>query len=263
MDAPLAEALAADSGSEADDDDDEELTTEQLRELLEAEEDEIVEEELSRDFEWSEDFSSFHGNRETFSEESGPKIDGTSPSGLFSQLWDHTLMENIVTETNRYAWENISPHFENSDAMPTASRMRRWVDTTVSEMYRLVSVIILMGMCCRGRVDEYWTTGILGMPGFRCLMSLDRFTLLMRFLHFADNNMIHAQGAERKLAKIAPILEHLNKKFKSVYTPRREVSIDESLLLWKGRLSWIQCIRSKAARFGIKSYECCICGSYL
>lgn len=69
--------------------------------------------------------------------------------------------------------------------------------------------------------------------------------------------MIHAQGAERKLAKIAPILEHLNKKFKSVYTPRREVSIDESLLLWKGRLSWIQCIRSKAARFGIKSYELC------
>lgn len=33
--------------------------------------------------------------------------------------------------------------------------------------------------------------------------------------------------------------------------------IDESLLLWKGHLSWVQCIRTKAARFGIKTYELC------
>lgn len=49
----------------------------------------------------------------------------------------------------------------------------------------------------------------------------------------------------------------LNNRFSTVYTPRRELSIDESLLLWKGHLSWIQCIRTKAARFGIKTYELC------
>ena len=35
------------------------------------------------------------------------------------------------------------------------------------------------------------------------------------------------------------------------------LSIDESLMLWKGRLGWRQYIPSKRARYGIKSYEIC------
>ncbi|CAG4979172.1 unnamed protein product [Parnassius apollo] len=42
-----------------------------------------------------------------------------------------------------------------------------------------------------------------------------------------------------------------------MYTPSQYLSLDESLLLWKGRLSWRQCIRTKAARLGIKSFERC------
>ena len=33
-----------------------------------------------------------------------------------------------------------------------------------------------------------------------------------------------------------------------------DVSIDEALLVWKGRLSWKQFIRTKQARFGIKTF---------
>ena len=33
-----------------------------------------------------------------------------------------------------------------------------------------------------------------------------------------------------------------------------DVSIDEALLVWKGRLSWKQFIRTKRARFGIKTF---------
>lgn len=97
------------------------------------------------------------------------------------------------------------------------------------------------------------------MPRFRALMSLDRFWLLMKFLHFIDNETIHpmTHGNDRKIAKISPILDYVNTKFPEIYTPRRELSIDESLLLWKGQLSWVQCIRTKAARFGIKTYELC------
>ena len=37
----------------------------------------------------------------------------------------------------------------------------------------------------------------------------------------------------------------------------RDVTIDESLMLYKGRLGWIQYIPSKRARFGIKFYLLC------
>lgn len=95
------------------------------------------------------------------------------------------------------------------------------------------------------------------MPEFRKLMRRDRFLLLMRYLHFVDNATLSTTGEEKRMGKIKPIIDYLNNRFSTVYTPRRELSIDESLLLWKGRLSWIQCIRSKAARFGIKTYELC------
>ncbi|XP_041983233.1 piggyBac transposable element-derived protein 4-like [Aricia agestis] len=166
-------------------------------------------------------------------------------------------MELIEAETNKFAENKISAYFETAADLPPKSRLHQWSETTVAELYRLIAVMILMGMCVRGRVDEYWSTGTLGMPGFRTIMSKDRFLLLMRFLHFVDNDSISCRGPERKLAKIKPVLDHLNAAFKAAYTPRREVSIDESLLLWKGHLSWIQCIRTKAARFGIKSYELC------
>ncbi|XP_064621353.1 piggyBac transposable element-derived protein 4-like [Lineus longissimus] len=64
-------------------------------------------------------------------------------------------------------------------------------------------------------------------------------------------------NVSRKLYKLYPILNHLRQKFKSVYQPEQEIAIDESLMMWKGRLGWKQYIPSKRARFGIKSYELC------
>ena len=42
-----------------------------------------------------------------------------------------------------------------------------------------------------------------------------------------------------------------------VFLPGKDVSIDESLVLFKGRLSFQQYIKSKRARFGIKLYQLC------
>ncbi|XP_060800870.1 piggyBac transposable element-derived protein 4-like [Amyelois transitella] len=225
--------------------------------MLESDDDFIEDEVSEEPLTWSSDFNEFRGVREDFNEEAGPKIEGTSPLGLFTQIWDQPLMDSIVHETNHYAWETITGFFETGDSMPSKSRMNDWVETSVSELYRLIGVMIFMSICVRSRLEEYWMTGVMGMPEFRKLMSRDHYVMLLKFLHFTDNNNIHVQGRDKKIAKIKPIIDYLNKKFQSIYVPHREVSIDESLLLWKGHLSWKQCIRSKAARFGIKSYELC------
>ena len=45
--------------------------------------------------------------------------------------------------------------------------------------------------------------------------------------------------------------------FSSFFSPGKDVSIDESLVLFMGRLSFQQHIKSKRARFGIKLYQLC------
>lgn len=53
------------------------------------------------------------------------------------------------------------------------------------------------------------------------------------------------------------MFEDLNNKFSSRYIFNRDIIIDESLMMCKGRLGWIQYIPLKRARFSIKLYLLC------
>jgi membrane-bound inhibitor of C-type lysozyme len=55
------------------------------------------------------------------------------------------------------------------------------------------------------------------------------------------------------------VTSEVQKNFKDTLLPFSNLAIDESLLLWKGRLSFKQYIKSKRHRFGIKLYILCDC----
>ncbi|GIZ00909.1 hypothetical protein CEXT_127441 [Caerostris extrusa] len=81
-------------------------------------------------------------------------------------------------------------------------------------------------------------------------MSHRRFCLLQRYLYFSDNAAFDPQNHEcPKLVKVWPVLKHLNEKFSETVTPERDVTIDESLMIFKGRLGWKQFIPLKRTRF--------------
>jgi len=84
-------------------------------------------------------------------------------------------------------------------------------------------------------------------PYISQIMTEKRFHLLLKFLHFAENSKFDPDQHQKKHYKIKPILDYLNSKFSSIYTPERSICVDEPLLLWKGRLGWIQCTPSHKA----------------
>ena len=99
----------------------------------------------------------------------------------------------------------------------------------------------------------YYTKNILfSTPGVPAIIPQQKFILIEKYLHFVDNSTLTPELGRR--AKIAPIFDYLVDKFRCNYIPERYVSIDESLLLWKGRLSWKQYIPRKRSRFGLKSF---------
>ena len=83
--------------------------------------------------------------------------------------------------------------------------------------------------------------------------------LLMKCLNFVDSNALPTtnSASEKSFLKIQDFNEALINKFSTVYIPTQNIAIDESLLLWKGRLSMKQYIPMKRATFGIKSYALC------
>ncbi|GFQ67361.1 piggyBac transposable element-derived protein 4 [Trichonephila clavata] len=82
--------------------------------------------------------------------------------------------------------------------------------------------------------------------------------LLMKFLHFANNDVLDNDLDHNiNLRKIREFHDLVVHKFKSVHVPKPNISVDESLIAFKGRLSWKQYIPQKRARFGIKLFQLC------
>jgi hypothetical protein len=81
-------------------------------------------------------------------------------------------------------------------------------------------------------------------------MSRDRFELLLLFFHFSNNQDEHAD--QDRLFKPRPLLDLLRARFKSIYVPGCLISIDETMLPWKGRLLFKRYIPGKAHKYGVK-----------
>ena len=89
---------------------------------------------------------------------------------------------------------------------------------------------------------------MLHTPIFGQIMFRDRYIHILRCLHFHDNKEI----VNHPLVKIKSAIGHEQSKFSAVLIPGKNLCIDESLLLWKGRLRFKQYIPLKRNRFGIK-----------
>ena len=84
------------------------------------------------------------------------------------------------------------------------------------------------------------------------IFTRDRFAEIQRFVHFCDPNMM---GESRdRLRTIRPVLDHLQEKFKTMYVLARDISVDESMIPFKGRLSWTQRMPQKPVKVGIKVF---------
>ncbi|XP_065671970.1 piggyBac transposable element-derived protein 4-like [Hydra vulgaris] len=119
-----------------------------------------------------------------------------------------------------------------------------------------MAFILYRGILWKPTKAMYFSTNSLfDTPLIRKVLSFDRFCLIEKFLHFVDNSSLPIHFCKK--AKIEPIYDYQVNKFKTLYIPNKNISIDKSLLLWKGHLSWKQYIPSKRSRFGMKSFALC------
>ena len=114
-------------------------------------------------------------------------------------------------------------------------------------------------------VSYHWNTNpLLKGSIFNRVTPRNRFQLILQFLHFAGNSQCNANGPNRdKLNKVRAIIQYLVSMLKSVYIPEEHISIDEELILWKGKLLFKQYIVLERAILGIKMFSLCETTGYL
>ena len=166
---------------------------------------------------------------------------------------DEEFCNIITTQTNLY----ISQFCEKHAILPRYSRARNWKDVTNDEIRQFIALQVLTGIVKKPEISQYWSTDpFLRSPIFNEVMPRNRFQSITKFLHFNDNSKYDIHGTTRdRLYKVRPLVEYLVGKFKAAYTSDKNLSVDEQLLLWKGRLGFKQYIPNKRSRFGIKIFS--------
>lgn len=127
-------------------------------------------------------------------------------------------------------------------------------------MFVFFALIIFMPQVALNDVVDYWKKDSLThVAAFGKYMSRDRFFILPRMLHFYDKRV--ASDTKDSLMKIRSIVDHFRSKFFTLFSPQQNLVIDESLILFRGRLAFKQYIKTKRHRSGIKLFVLCDCDS--
>jgi len=182
-------------------------------------------------------------------------VASTSADGSISPIdcYRHFITDEIISlmvhETNRYAEQYLRRH-----ELSKRSKNLQWRPTTNEEMLKFLGVVLEMGLVQMPKVDYYWSESQLyGSKIIQNTMSRDKFELILKFFHFANNEQLDAN--QDRLAKLNPLLVLLKDRFMSVYMPGSVVTIDETMIPWRGRLSFRQYIPGKAHKYGVKMYK--------
>lgn len=203
------------------------------------------------EWQWEEDDSVEKIVKHSFSGQPGIKRSielqvGGSPTalGMFNALLGVAIWSIIALHTNAFAREKQLLHPDSS-----------WHETTADKMKAYFALCVLMSQVRKSSIQSYWlTSSVTSTPFFATVMSRHRFSALSRYLHFCDNSL---PQREDRLWKIRPVLDIILKSIGAAYNPEESVAVDERLMKFRGRLSYVQFNPSKRARFGVKFYKLC------
>ena len=96
---------------------------------------------------------------------------------FFNLFVTEDILKLMVMETNRYANDLLS-----KSTVKDKSRLKRWVNTTNTEMKTFIGHPFIIGSGKKSRLVEYWSTDlIIATPFFNQIMPRDRFKLLLRY----------------------------------------------------------------------------------
>ncbi|CAG2211274.1 unnamed protein product [Mytilus edulis] len=172
-----------------------------------------------------------------------------TPLDFFRLFFNHVLLEMLIQQTDSYA--NLQK--ENK---PDENKMA-WVRPTIQEMNAFFGLCFEMGIDRKPSTRMYWSTdSFLQSPLHAKTMSRDRFTQIMRYLHFSDSTQQPLPGDPNydPLYKVKPLLTHFNTAFQQEYTPNRNITVDETMIPFKGRVQFKQYMPQKPHKWGVKAW---------
>jgi len=160
-----------------------------------------------------------------------------------SSVIDDDLIQLLAEQSNL-------DHSQNAEKWKVSPKRLKWSNITTEEMRKFLGLIIFMGQVRKENIRDYWSTDpTISTPIFPCTMSRNRFESIWQAWHFSDNRQ--QTQVSGWLFKIWPVYEYFVQKFRSVYSRKQELSLDEAMIPWRGRLKFRTYNPGKITKYGL------------
>lgn len=162
-----------------------------------------------------------------------------SKVSAFECLFDSSMVRTIVECTNKEAQRQL-----NSNS---------W-ETNFEEIRGFIGLVLIRGasVSSKVKVNDLWSSGILGLPIFKRTMSRKRFKDILRFIRFDDKNSRSDRLKNDKFAHISTLWDRFVTNAQNCYVPHENLTVDEQLMPCKTRCPYTQYMANKPDKFGLK-----------
>lgn len=156
------------------------------------------------------------------------------------------MVDEIIHYTNMYI----------STVQKNYKRDRDAKFITKNEMMAFFGLLFLSGIKKGNHTNflELWATDGTGIEVFRACMSCNHFLFILNSIRFDDKTTRNDRRSEDKLTAVRSMLDQFVYNCKTSYCLSEYLTIDEMLVPFRGRCSFIQYIPSKPAKYGLKIF---------
>ena len=184
-----------------------------------------------------------------------------TPSDFFSRIFDNRMIRDLLEYTNANANANQKIHYykklynHKRLLKLVRSHEKKWKDVDELEMKAFIGIILYMGIISKPTIHEYWTKSYLfGTPGFRSIMSRDRFYQILKYFKLYKDNEINNQDPTYKFSSL---MKNIIDNSQSLYIPDRNLTIDEAMVKFSGRSKMKVYMPLKPIKYGFKIFLLC------
>ena len=194
---------------------------------------------------WSEDLHNV--TIEDFNEPTGPPpellhlLGNAEAHMFFLEFFPEILFTKMAFETNRYAAQSNAP--------------ASFVNVTAQEMKLFLFINIMFGLHQLPAYSHYWSTDpLLGVPAVSSCMPRLRYEKISKYFHLNNNLLRFPRDDDRydPIFKVRPVYETVRMNCIEKFRPGRDISVDEAMIAFTGRLHFKQYIKGKPTPWGVK-----------
>jgi len=184
------------------------------------------------------------------------KTDVDTPLKCFSLIFSPTIMDKIVSESIKYAQQQIANGtMKKSVEDNSAYCIFNKKGLKIQDILLYFGAILFMGFNKKSEQELHWSSEPCDDSNFlKEYITCAKYKIIKQIFHLADNLL---NIGKHKFYKIADFMENLTFQFRRFYAPSQFLSIDESMISFKGRSKFKFYIPSKPTKWGMKLHSLC------